>query len=235
MNELELAEAWEHYTGLACEVALDRLVRHYTPLARFLARRAILRAPEYQEADDLLSDAQHGLLDAIKRFEPARGFKFETYASRRIAGAIVDGQRRNDPLTRAARKSVNQLRDATHAFWTSHNRQPTVEDLAEALDLPADEVRHLLVARQTVTSELPADLDVRGSDNTGDVVLQSQAEQVTVAVATRLARLDERARSFAFMYYVERRTLREIGSVLGCSDSRCAQIRKEVVAALTAA
>ena len=106
LSESELEGLWQVYAEDGDPVALEALVIHYEPLARYLARRALAKAPAHQDAEDLISYAHRGLLDAILKFEPGRGLKFETYASRRIGGEIIDGLRRQDPLTRTTRQRV---------------------------------------------------------------------------------------------------------------------------------
>jgi RNA polymerase sigma factor FliA len=238
LTDEEVAQLWVAYEQPESQgVALEALVAHYEPLARFLARRALSRAPAHQDAEDLLSSAHQGLLDAVRRFEPARGLKFETYASRRIAGAIVDGQRKDDPLTRSARKRVNTLRDAQRGLWDALGRQPTMSELAEAIGEPESAVRELLVQQQTLTKELDAAAEsaVRVGDETQELYLDSLGTESRQEISLRLARLSGRDRVFVLLYYVEQRTLREIGQRFGCSDSRCAQIRKEVMHTLLSA
>lgn len=153
-SEADLAAIWEVYIETRSPQALEILVAHYEPLARYLAHRARTRAPAYQDADDLLSYAHHGLLDAIPRFEPERGFKFETYASRRITGEIIDGLRKQDPLSRPVRRRVKTLAAAEADLQDALNRQPTIKELAAALSLPEEEIRELLVLRQTLNRSI---------------------------------------------------------------------------------
>lgn len=238
LTDDEVSRLWAEYAlPETQEAALEALVRHYEPLARFLARRALSRAPAHQDAEDLLSSAHQGLLDAVRRFEPARGLKFETYASRRIAGAIVDGQRKDDPLTRSARKRVNVLRDAQRSLWDALGRQPSISELAEAIGEPESAVRELLVQQQTLTKELDqaAESAAGVGEQDQDLYLESLGTESRDEISLRLARLSGRDRVFVLLYYVEQRTLREIGQRFGCSDSRCAQIRKEVMHTLLAA
>lgn len=236
LSDEEVAALWAAYGAEPNGPALEALIAHYEPLARFLARRALAKAPAHQDAEDLISSAHQGLLDAVRRFEPARGLKFETYASRRIAGAIVDGQRKDDPLTRSARKRVNALRDAQRALWSELGRQPAIEELANVLGESEATVRELLVQQQTLTKELDAASEVASvSDASEDLDLESLACESREELAARLAHLGARDRVFVLLYYVEQRTLREIGQRFGCSDSRCAQIRKEVMHTLLTA
>lgn len=235
LTDQEVSDLWGSF-GMGQKSALEGLVRHYEPLARFLARRALAKAPAHQDAEDLISSAHQGLLDAIQRFEPDRGLKFETYASRRIAGAIVDGQRKDDPLTRSARKKVNTLRDAQRDLWSELGRQPSVPELAAAMGVDQTAVRDLMVQQQTLTKELDGAAEqATVSSISDDLELESLSDQSREELAERLARLSARDRIFVLLYYVEQQTLREIGSRFGCSDSRCAQIRKEVMNTLLAA
>lgn len=234
LSEEQLAELWATYSETRSEKALSALVVHYEPLARFLARRALSRAPAHQEAEDLISSAHGGLLESIQRFEPERGLKFETYASRRITGAIIDGQRRDDPLSRSARREVSALRDAQAALWESLGRAPTDQELASRLGIAVTAVRHLVVQQQTLAKSLDDEhVELPGVSGEYELVhLGTQLNEVQGEMTHRLAALPERDRAFVLMYYVDRLTLREIGRRLGCSDSRCAQIRKEIVSRL---
>lgn len=232
MDEQEELELWARYRATREPESLERLVTHYTPLAGYLTRRAVAKAPSHQDPEDLLSHALEGLLDAVTRFEPERGLKFATFASRRIAGEIADSQRRADPLTRLTRKKVNGLRDAQRDLWDELGRRPEVHELAARLGESEGVVRQLMLSQQTLVKELSPDLsdDLHAEDARALEQLEDESRD---ALAGRLARLGERARLFVLLYYVERRTLREIGKLLECSDSRCAQIRKEVIATLT--
>lgn len=231
VNDNELAQLWAWYQEDQSPEALELLVAHYEPLARYLARRALAKAPPHQDKEDLISYAHHGLLDAIKKFEPERGFKFETYASRRITGEIIDGLRKQDPLSRPVRKRVSALRDAQAKHWDTWGRSPTMEELAADIGESVEAVRELLVHQQTLTKEL--DQSVAESHTTeGDAEAELGEQELVTGLSARLAKLSERDRVFVVLYYVERRSLRDTGKALGVSDSRCAQIRRDVMLSL---
>ena len=231
MTDEELTQTWEWWQTTQDPQALEVLVAHYEPLARYLARRALAKAPPHQDKEDLISYAHHGLLDAIKKFEPERGFKFETYASRRITGEIIDGLRKQDPLSRPVRKRVSALRDAQVRHWDTWGRSPTVEELAADIGESVESVRELLVHQQTLTKEL--DQSVAESHTTeGDAEAELAEEEMVVGLSDRLVRLSERDRVFVILYYIERLSLRDTGKALGVSDSRCAQIRRDIMLSL---
>lgn len=241
LSQEEIDEIWRSYAETRDPETLEFLVVHYESLARYLARRALAKAPPYQDPEDILSYAHHGLLDAIARFEPGR-VKFETYATRRIAGAIIDGQRRQDPLGRAARKGVKVLALAENSLWSSLGREPTIAELADTLGEAEDQIRELLVTRQTLTSSLDESFDdsgesVRDELNTG-LVEHSSAEAVSfmseicTALSNRLPNLTEKERAFIVLYYCEHRNLREVSEILGISRPRCGQIRLDALNSL---
>lgn len=234
MDDKTLAELWGCYQDTHSDESLELLTAHYEPLARYLARRALAKAPPHQDKEDLISYAHYGLLDAIRKFEPERGFKFETYASRRITGEIIDGLRKQDPLGRTVRKRVSALRDAQARHWDTWGRDASIEELAADIGESVLAVRELLVHQQTLTKELDdvvASTHVTSSVDS-EVELDEQERDIVEGLAGLLPRLDERGHLFVALYYIEGRSLRDIGKVLGISDSRCAQIRKDIWATL---
>lgn len=241
LTQEEIDEIWVSYAETRDPETLEFLVAHYESLARYLARRALAKAPPYQDAEDILSYAHHGLLDAIARFEPGR-VKFETYATRRIAGAIIDGQRRQDPLGRAARKGVKLLASAEDSLWSQLGREPTISELADALGEAEDQIRELLLTRQTLMSSLDESFDDSGEsvrdELTTGLIVHSSAEveafmtEVADALAQRLPDLTEKERAFVVLYYCEHRNLREVSEILGISRPRCGQIRLDALESL---
>lgn len=243
MSEEELAQAWAAYVQTHDPDILELLVIHYEPLARYLARRAIAKAPAHQDAEDLISYAHHGLLDAIGRFEPERGLKFETYATRRITGAILDGQRSDDPLTRSARKRVKTLAAAREAIWNREGRAPTNEELASATGESESQVRELLVMQQTLTTSLfepargddtPSESRVAGLVQESEAEIDAHLREIRDSIAALLSRLGERDRIFVILHYCKQMNFRQIGEVLGVTESRCGQIRAELLRSIRA-
>lgn len=243
MTPEEIAEVWQRYVVTRDPELQEILVIQYEPLARYLARRALAKAPPHQDAEDILSYAHHGLLNAIERFDPGKGFKFETYATRRIAGSIIDGQRRQDPLGRPLRKRVKALAAAQDGLWDSLGRQPTLAELAGATGETEAGVRHLRLSQQTLAGSIDVEVDGHATGAThvsgglvveGEAEVQQQVRELRDGLAEMLPRLGVRERLFVLLHYVQRRTFAEVSQTLGLTEARCSQLRQEVIEALRA-
>lgn len=237
-------ELWARHVEAPSAETEEALVVHYEPLARYLARRALAKAPAYQDREDILSYAHHGLLDALSRFEPGRGLKFETYATRRIAGAIIDGQRKQDPLTRSARRQVKEMAAIRERLELELEREPSIEELAEALGVEPIVVRQLVLTQMSLNASLDDLLEVHhgqpdgGNDVIGGLASGSGTElgvemdELRSLLSHRLPRLGARELRFVHLYYCEYHTLREVAQILGMHESRAGQIRTEIMRAL---
>lgn len=269
MTPQELAPIWAAYWGqndiIATEelepgITMDRhltqehahelLVRHFLPLANYLARKALAKAPAHQDAEDIHSYAHHGLLDAISRFRPDAGAKFETYATRRITGAIIDGQRSQDPLTRAGRRTVKTMEAAVEQLWTDLGREPTAEEIAEVSGLEVDVVRATFINQQTLNASLD---DWRSGEDVGDWfdpdrqrafkhhhgegedILQAQVVEVSALLAHRLAAMGIRERAVALLHYCDGLSMEETARVIGVGSDACTHVRAAVLEAVRGA
>lgn len=231
----EIEAAWETLAEREDPDAIDLLVRTYAPLAAYLARRASRKAPPYQDPDDLLSYAHHGLLDAIRLFEPAVGVKFETYATRRITGAIIDGQRRQDPLARSTRRMVKAMQAAINDLWEQHDRDPSVAEIAKEMDESEDVVRATQLAQKSLNGSLDADNaapETFSVEAGGEISVQ--LVEARDRVASRLAALSPQQRAFVLTYYCDQLTLRATAQTLRMSNVGCRDTRNSVLSSLTA-
>lgn len=249
MTPEELAPVWEAYWSgprpltyeryLYVEAAHEVLVRQFLPLANYHARQALAKAPVHQNAEDIHSYAHHGLLDAISKFRPDAGAKFETYATRRIRGQIMDGQRKDDPLTRSSRGRVKLMVRAIEALWIGLGREPTEQEIAtqtQALAtrpsevLSVDEVRLAVLEQQSMTAELDE------SDSAGpmesEAELNAQISEVSALVAQRLARMPGRERAFTLLFYCDERTMTEAGDELELGSDWCSRTKNNVLIAI---
>lgn len=209
---------WDAYQNHGDPAALEALVLQYRSLALYLAKKALAKAPAHQDADDIISFAMHGLLDAIRRFDPEAGVKFETYATRRVTGAIIDEQRRMDPLPRAMRTKIKQLTLATSDYWERENRDPSVAELAEATSLPEDQVREALASQKTMVAELnPATADDDpGMLRAGHDEANANAElaELRGTLASRLAALQGEPVAILLLTYADGKDLKEAAHLL---------------------
>ena len=234
-DQAELDQAWEILAEREDPAAIDLLVRQYASLASYLARRASARAPAYQDPGDLLSYAYKGLLDSIRLFEPAVGVKFETYATRRIAGEIMDGQRRDDPLARGTRRTVKAMQVAINDLWESNDREPSIAEIAAEMGESEDVVRATMLAQKSLNGSLDAENTLPETLSIGaGAEVSSQLIEARERVATKLASLPAQQRAFVLTYYVDQMTLRATAQTLKISNLGCRDTRDAVMNRLTA-
>lgn len=228
MDPETLEAAWTAYREEGDPEALDALVRQYAPLAGYLARRALVKAPEHQEADEIVSFAQDGLLDALRKYDPAQGVKFETYATRRIAGEIVDGLRRKDPLGRVMRRQVKQVSAVAAELWEETNRAPSAREIAERAGMGEAEVRVALLAQQTTNDTLENPALAGRFTQAGEAEATAELGELSKVVAHRLAMMAPRERAFVLAHYVDDLNIKSTAEQLMISTGQCRRIRTEV-------
>lgn len=231
-DDSDLVPVWAAYKETGDMDALELLVARYAPLASYLARKALKRAPAHQDAEDMLSFAQHGLLDAIRRFDLDAGVKFETYATRRIAGNILDEQRRMDPLTRPLRTRVKAVNSATEALWEELGRNPTVAEVAARSELTEAQVREAQASVKTMVAELDT-ASVDASHRIGDeAVTTVQLADLRGRIAHRLTELDEFGMVWLLVFYCDGHEQRDAMKTLGVNPKGCQDARDRVLRGL---
>jgi RNA polymerase sigma factor for flagellar operon FliA len=199
--------------------------------------------PAHVEESDLISYGLVGLISAIQRFEPERDIKFETYAITRIKGAIIDELRSLDWVPRSVRARAREIEKANAKLEHRHHRAPTDEEMAGELQMTVEEFQEALLQ---ISNSTVAALDELWtvSDSSGDQVslldtIQDpdapdpaqimDATDMKDRVADAIARLPEREKLVVALYYYENLTLREIGEVLGVTESRVSQLHTKAV------
>ncbi|MEQ1570146.1 MAG: FliA/WhiG family RNA polymerase sigma factor [Myxococcota bacterium] len=212
-----------------------RVVEYY-PLARMIAKRTHARLPKGIDLDDLVSTAVIGLIEAVERYDPDRGVAFKSYAKHRIQGAILDSLRATDWVPRAVRRRAELVEAARKSLIASLGHSPTVTELARYLQLPVDEVQQLL--QNTDTRPLLS-LDVPVDDESGtplaDLVPDEEtspdryfeARQLRQAAIDAIEELPERERVAIVLFYFQELSLKEVGTVLGVSESRACQLNAQ--------
>ena len=225
----------------AAREARSNLITHYAPLVTIVATRIIVRLPDSVELADLVSYGMFGLIDAVEKFEPDRGFKFETYAATRVRGAIIDELRATDWVPRSVRTKARAVETATRAAEQELMRSVTDHDVASSLGWEVSEVRS--VRAQVALSHVAA-LDGVPFGQTEPRETVATSLQVPGAGASmdqretlRLLRravegIRGREQEVLRLYYFENLTLRQIGEVLGVTESRVSQIHTAAVARL---
>ena len=218
--------------------ARDELITHHAPLVTRVAMRMIGRLPDTVELADLVSYGMFGLIDAVEKFEVERGFKFETYASQRVHGAIIDELRAADWVPRSVRSKARTVEHATRTLEQSLQRPVTDEDVATQLGWSTAEVR---TVRAKVSLSHIAALDGMvsgGETRVLDAALEHSAPEASVAVEERetsallaaaIQGVRDREQQVLRLYYFEGLTLAQIGEVLGVTESRVSQIHSGAV------
>ena len=211
----------------------DQLVTRFAPLVKRIAYHLMAKLPASVEVDDLIQNGMMGLLDAIGRFEEGLGAQFETYAVQRIRGAMLDGLRDNDWLPRSLRRDMRRIESAIHVLEQKNGRQPSESELAETLGMPLAEYQKMLNearGHQLVYFEDFADSDDDDffEHNCG----RSEADPLEIltqkgmreSLVKAIEDLPEREKMVMGLYYDEELNLREIGEVMGVSESRICQL-----------
>jgi RNA polymerase sigma factor for flagellar operon FliA len=243
VKAIELRELWRRYKTTGDERARERLVVAYSPLVKYVAGRMGSGLPAHVEEADLISYGLIGLISAIERFDLDREIKFETYAITRIKGAIIDELRSLDWVPRSVRAKAREIERANAKLENRLQRAPTDEEMSEELGITVEEFQDSLlqISNSTVVA---LDELWTVSDSSGDQVslldtLQDpdapdpsqvlDATEVKDRLADAIARLPEREKLVIALYYYENLTLREIGEVLGVTESRISQLHTKAV------
>jgi len=243
VKAIELRDLWKRYKATGDDKARERLVIAYSPLVKYVGGRMASGLPAHVEEADLISYGLVGLISAIQRFEPERDIKFETYAITRIKGAIIDELRSLDWVPRSVRARAREIERTNSKLEHRLQRAPTDEEMAAALEMSVEDFQDALLQ---ISNSSVAALDELWtvSDASGDQVslldtLQDpdapdpaqvmDATDLKDRVADSIARLPEREKLVVALYYYENLTLREIGEVLGVTESRVSQLHTKAV------
>jgi RNA polymerase sigma factor for flagellar operon FliA len=241
----ELGRLWDEFKGSGSEAARERLILHYAPLVKYVASRVATGLPASVEQADLVSYGMFGLIDALQKFEPGRGNKFETYAIPRIKGGIIDELRAMDWVPRSVRFKAREIEKAHADLESMLKRAPTEAELAERLGISRAEL-HEVVSQISFVSVLALDELVSvGSDRGEQVSLIDtladkgldpthgvESQETRGLLAAAINSLSEREKIVVTLYYFEGLTLAEIGDILGVTESRVCQIHTKAVAGL---
>lgn len=211
----------------------------YEPIVVANAKAMAKHLPKHVELDDLKSEGLFGLVDAIKKFDDSFGYKFETYASFRIRGAILDHLRRNDWAPRSLRSKSKDVERATTRLSAELNREPTKEEIAQLLNWDVDEVYQVAgtSARANVTN-LDDVVTVDGGKFTLSEVIADESDfvedfsEIKDKLIESLGDMTEESRTVLSLYYVQDLSLKDIGELMGVTESRTCQIHTAALSAL---
>ncbi len=224
---LTIDSAWELWRDQQDGEAKDWLIIHYSSLVKFVAGRLAAGLPRTVETNDLVSAGVFGLMDAVARFSPEVGVKFETFAVPRIRGAILDSLRALDWVPRTVRSNTRAIEDAISTLEHKLHRAPTEDEIAEQLGITLEELEKQL-SEAAAGNVGPLDHVVLASDE-GAPHKAIEEDELREAMRDGIRNLPERERTVMVLYYSEGLTLSEIGEVLGVTEARTSQIHAKAV------
>jgi RNA polymerase sigma factor for flagellar operon FliA len=224
----------------------DRLVEQFLPLVRYVVARLPVTMPATLDKEEMFSVGVLGLLHAASSYDPGRGASFKTFAYTAIRGAILDEIRRHDPVPRGRRDQLRRIERAAGALRARLDREPSLEELAEHLGVPATDLDADLLALQTCRI-LSLDDSLPGADPDGGTLIGRfadpdavepdarllQQERLTL-LARAVSELPPTERHVVVLYHYENLYLKEIGAILGVTESRVSQILSRATARLRA-
>jgi RNA polymerase sigma factor FliA len=232
---------WQEYKRTGDVQARNRLVMTYAPLVKYIVFKKVRELPARCEVEDFISCGLEALIASIDRYDPSKGATLEQFAWTRIHGAVLDELRRQDWAPRSLRRWERDIARAREQFSANHGRRPSREELADALSISVDDLRRreddiavsdvtslntLVISDEETTVER---LDtIAGGDPRLDPEQAAATSEAKDKFRRAFERLPRREREVAVLLYVKNLTLREIGEILGVSESRVCQIHSQL-------
>ncbi len=235
----ELAELWNAYFQDKTNKKLrDALILQYIYLTRYVASRVKVALPPTFSFEDISSFGVEGLIDAIEKYSPKYGARFETYALVRIRGNIIDKIRSQDFLPRSIRKKIKNVKDAQEELKRKFGRNATTSELADFMGCEKEKIEQILGEDTVVTSiyekKMTNDESIEIIDTIQDTNQKNPSEEIEdktikAQLENALKRLPERERTILVLYYHENMTLKEIGDAIELSESRTSQLHAQAI------
>ncbi|HLS20389.1 MAG TPA: FliA/WhiG family RNA polymerase sigma factor [Bacillota bacterium] len=233
---------WDKWLSNQDMDAANELVKQYNYLVSFHVDRLSAHLPKSVQKDDLVSLAYMGLFDAIKKFEPSRKLKFDTYASFRIRGSIIDGLRREDWLPRSLREKTKQVEQTSDQLEQKLQRKPTPSEIAKQLNMTPAEVeetvKNSLFANVLSIDQRTTDTNDEEPEGIGYIIPDKENEtpdeqlvklEMKQEVAKAIQLLNKNEQLVISLFYHDELTMTEIGEVLNLTTSRISQIHKQAL------
>ncbi|MBU1220543.1 FliA/WhiG family RNA polymerase sigma factor [Myxococcota bacterium] len=216
----------------------DRLAKEHIYLVYRVASRTARKIPSHYPFDDLVGAGMIGLMDAVGKFNPELGIKFESYAEFRIKGTILDSLRTSDPLSRESRRRIRELTEAKRELENRLGREVSDDELCDVLSMDISDLHEITsLAMSSNTVDFDSLSEISGADNIPDPDMPTPHEvsdykDLIERLSSAIARLPDRLATVLSLYYHEELNMKEIGAVLGITESRVSQLRTEALAKL---
>ena len=237
LSEDELTELWNcYFKDKSNKEIRDTLIVQHIYLIRYVVGRVKVTLPATISIEDIAGYGVEGLINAIERYSPQKNTRFETYALIRIRGAILDRIRSQDFLPRSVRKKIKDVKETQEKLKQELGRMPTTNEIAQVLEIDPEKVSQIMSEDFTVTSIY----DKKGSNDESMEIIDTiqdtnkltpheemEEKNVKQVLERALKRLPERERIIMVLYYQENMTLKEIGEIIGMSESRICQLHAQ--------
>ena len=236
-------QVWIDYKKKKDPDLKEKLILHYASLVKYVAGRLSIHFGDHVEFDELVSYGIFGLIDAVDKFKYEKGVKFETYASLRIRGAIIDGIRKLDWVPRTLREKSKSFENAFNELLFELGRDPDETELAEKLNITVDEVRQLIKKTSLLSvvsldeyleQNQEASYSASPQAHTESPEASHEKKEVKKILTEAIAGLSEKEKMVVTFYYFEELTLKEISKIMGVSESRISQIHTKALMRLQA-
>ena len=229
-------------SAAASAAQINAALKQYTPLVRRLAHQMIAKLPANVQIDDLIQVGMIGLHDAMSRFDPAQGVQFETFATQRIRGAMLDDLRSGDWMSRGDRKQQRQIEAAVHKLEQQYGRAPAESEIAKEMGLSLGDYQDVLTkvrgTQLVYLEDMTGDdgdqgfLDRHVADASSDPLSMLNDQRMREALVDAIKLLPEREQYVMSMYYEHDMNLKEIAAVLKVTESRVCQLDSQSIARL---
>ena len=239
LSDEELTSLWEQYLeDKSIKETRDKLIVQYIYLARYVVGRIKVNLPPTFSFEDIVSFGIEGLIDAIEKYHPSKGAKFESYALMRIRGSIIDKIRSSDWLPRTLRRKIKEVKIATERLKQQIGRAPTTKEVADVMGLPEEKIIEIMSSDVSVNSiydkkgtgedsvEIIDTIEDTNSSRPEDEIERVDAKK---ELEQALKKLPERERTLLVFYYHENMTLKEIGEAINVSESRVCQLHAQAI------
>ncbi|HEY3426929.1 MAG TPA: FliA/WhiG family RNA polymerase sigma factor [Negativicutes bacterium] len=228
---IAINKLWVEYQQNRKTEIREKLLGYYLSLVKLVAGRIAIGLPQHVDKDDLISTGFFGLMEAIDRYDPTRGIKFETYAAVRIRGSILDAIRAQDWVPTSVRQKARQYEQTVSQLEHQLGRSASDEEISEALGVAVEEL-HLLLTQLNASTIIPLEDFVKIETASGQSVNPSQQledAEMKQVLAKAIDKLPEKERIVVSLYYYEGLTLKEISLILMLSEARISQLHTKAI------
>lgn len=227
----DMTEVWHEYKLHKSPAIREQLVEHYIGLVNIIAGRIAINLPSHVEKEELVSCGFFGLLDAVERYDPDMGNKFETYAGIRIRGAILDSLREKDWLPASVRQKIKRYEQTITELEGKLGRPAKDSEIAAHMGCTEHDL-NMLVTQMNLATTVPLEDYMRSEKvqaSSDDVSRNIEAEEVRNCLASAIDKLPEKEKLVVSLYYYEEMTLKEISLIMHLTEARISQLHTKAV------